>query len=274
MNAKEILFRCSSLGFLMVEPKLKSETISETTKVYLIDVFVSTKYGRREDIEGKFLDKGNDREQDSITLLSRVKKFYFSKNEKQLSNDFISGTPDLFTGESIENADEIIDCKTSWSANTFFRAQKELNKTYYWQLQGYCALTRATKATVAYCLVNATPESIMAEKKRLSYKPGMLDQHGNELPAYIAKCKQLEINMIYDLHGFRKELAQRELFFEFHNDIEALNNFPDIPMAERLFTFSFDRNEDDIKRLYQRIENCRLWMSQNLFKSQSELITA
>ena len=49
MNADNILFRCSSFGYIMTEPRSKSETLSETTKTHLVEKFVSTKYGRETD---------------------------------------------------------------------------------------------------------------------------------------------------------------------------------------------------------------------------------
>jgi len=56
----------------MTEARGKSEILSETAKGHCIDVFVSWKYGRREEIQSKFLDKGNAREEDAITLVSRI----------------------------------------------------------------------------------------------------------------------------------------------------------------------------------------------------------
>lgn len=70
MKANNILFRCSSLGYLMVNDR-SGKGMGESAKTHLVDCFVSYKYKRREEIEGKFLDKGDKREEDSITLLSR-----------------------------------------------------------------------------------------------------------------------------------------------------------------------------------------------------------
>lgn len=83
----------------MTEPRSKSETISEGTKTHLADVFVSHKYGRNTNIENKYTIKGLQVEDDSITLYSRVKKHFYTKNQDHLSNAFIKGTPDLFKGK-------------------------------------------------------------------------------------------------------------------------------------------------------------------------------
>ena len=266
MNSSEILFRSSYAGYLMVEPKKKSESISEATKTHLVDCFVSAMYGRREEITGKFLEKGNEREEDSITLLSRVKKIFFKKNEDNLKNTFISGTPDLFLGESIKKADETLDTKTSWSAHTFFRAQKkELDDMYYWQGQCYMALTGASKHTVAYCLVNGTESAIISEKRRLAWRMNLIDPQASE--EYKSKCRQIEINHIFDLKAFMNECPH----FEFDNDVNTWAY--DIPMNERVFAIEFERNSEDIERLYKRINDCRKWMNKNLFKPSILLTT-
>lgn len=260
LNANEILFRCSSLGHLMVEPRSKSEKLSEGCITHLIDVFVSSKYGRREEATGKMLDKGNEREEDSITLLSRITKTFYKKNDVRLINEFIQGEPDIYEGESIYNADKTTDTKTSWSAHTFFRAQnKPLDKGYYWQGQGYMWLTGAKKHTVAYCLVNGIARAIEDEKRRLAYSMGILDT-SIENQNYKERCKQIEINHIFDILSFKEENP----WFDFDNDIAEWKW--DIPMTERLFTIEFERNEADILRLSQRIMDCREWMNENLFK--------
>lgn len=258
-SANEIKFRCSSLGHLMTDARSKSETLSETTKTHLIDVFVSEKHHRKEELSNKYLSKGNEREEDSITLLSRNTKVFYKKNEEHLFNDYIKGTPDIYTGNDIYHADEIFDTKTSFSAHTFFRAKhKELEKNYYWQITGYMWLTGATKGTVAYCLVNGTYQQISDEKRKLAYQMNEfgVDVHSDE---YLKKCRQIEINHIFDLEAFVKENPH----FEFDNDLSKWEY--DIPYTERVHLISFERNEADILRLAQRIKECRIYMNENLF---------
>ena len=164
MQASDILFRCSSLGKIKAGPREKAGTIAPGVCTHLVDIFVSAVYGRREEAEGKMLEKGNQREEDSLTLLSRVHKNFYRKNDVRLSNKYITGECDIFIGESIENATETIDTKTSWSANTFFRASHaDLEEKYEEQGHGYMWLTGAKKHTVAYCLVNGTAQAIMDE---------------------------------------------------------------------------------------------------------------
>lgn len=263
-NADEIKFRCSSLGYIMIDPRSKSETLSEGCKTHCVDVFVSAMYGRKEEAFGKMLDKGNEREQDSITLLSRVSKTFYKKNDVRLDNEFISGECDLFLGKSVKKATETIDTKTSWSAHTFFRSKnKELDKMYYWQGVGYMYLTGAKKHTVAYCLVNGTASAILDEKRKLSYSMGIIDDSSRNNPEYIEMCQQIEINHIFDIKSFQNE----NQWFEFDNDLE--NWKWDIPMDERVHLFSFDRQDSEIEKLNKRILDCKKWMNENLFKSES-----
>lgn len=232
MDFSKTQFRCSSLGHIMTESRSKSDPISETTKTHLIDVYVANKYGRQDEIQSKYIEKGLAVEEDSITLYSRVKKLYFQKNEKHIANTHIKGTPDMFIGESVMSSDVIIDIKSSWDLYSFMRTlTKDVNKMYYWQLQGYMALTGAKGAILAYCLVDTPQPLIEDEKRRLMYKMGVIDPAGNDL--YEEACEALEKAM----------------------------TFGDIPMSERVIEFTIDRNDEDIKRIYKRVEECRLWLS-------------
>lgn len=242
MSADNILFRCSSLGHIMTEPRSKSETLSETTKTHLVDKFVSVKYGRETDIHSRYTTKGLMVEEDSITLFSRHTKTFYMKNEETLTNEFISGTPDLYEGEDIRSADRIIDVKSSWDIYTFFRAANNgLNKRYFWQLQGYMALTGAKTATLAYCLVN-TPEVLITDQKRkLSWSMNLIDADTDT--NYQQACEEINKLSVYD----------------------------DIPMGERIYQITVERDDEAIERLYERVKACRKWMNENLFKIQEPI---
>jgi hypothetical protein len=225
-----ILFRCSKLGALMVEPKSRSETISETTKAYLTEVFVEHKYGRKKEVSSKYITKGLKVEEDSITLFSRLYKKFYKKNEERLSNEFICGTPDLYEGESIKNASIVIDIKSSYDIHTFFgQTNKKLNQMYYWQLQGYMWLTGAESSVLAYCLANTPDIMIQDEKRRLAWKMGLIDDVDQD---YVNACAEIDKNCIYD----------------------------DIPMSERVKSIVIYRNNEDIERLKKRILDCRTYM--------------
>jgi hypothetical protein len=227
----KVKFRCSSIGKLMTEPKTKTDKeagiLSETTQSYLVDIYVYEMFGRYSEFSNKYVQKGLMIEEDSITLYSRIKKEFFQKNEKLLENDFIRGTPDLYVGKNINKAEIIIDIKSSWDIFTFFRTfTKKLNKDYWWQLQGYMALTGATSARLAYCLLN-TPEMLVNdEKRRLMYQMGCAT---TENPDYIKACEELDKSMKYD----------------------------DISLERRLNEIYIERDDEAIDTIYKKVNSAR-----------------
>lgn len=135
---------------MMTNPRSKSETLSKTAEAVVFEQFVQDRTGRRKVVTSKYMDKGIYMEEDSITLLSRVLGKPLFKNSKFLQNDFLTGTPDIITN------DTVIDIKTSWDVFTFYNAKiSEIDKGYYAQLQGYMNLTGKSKAELIYCLVDA-----------------------------------------------------------------------------------------------------------------------
>jgi len=269
-KANEILFRCSSLSHIMTEErggsnltenqlnKIKelSEKPKKTEKqqaeldelirrrelppalsdsciTHLADVYVSNKYGRNTEIESKFTNKGLMVEEDSLTLYSRYKKRMFTKNEERLKNNWIAGTPDVIK-------EHVIDIKSSWDIFTFFRQNiKKLNKSYYWQLQGYMALTGAKTSTLAYCLTDTPNVLIEDVKRRLLWKMGVATELDQD---YLDACAEIDKLSIYN----------------------------DVPLEERIIEIEIERNEVDIQKLYKRVEQCREYMNINFFKIKQD----
>lgn len=236
MEFSNTLFRCSSLGHLMTEPRTKADkeagNLSETAKTHLIDVYVSNKYGRNTDIQNKYIQKGLLVEEDSITLYSRVTKTFYKKNESHLSNEFIKGTPDLYTGKSISEADHIIDIKSSYDIFTFFRNyNNDLNNLYYWQIQGYMDLTGAKSASVAYCLVDTPDVIINDEKRKLMWKMGVAT-------------------------------SDNEDFKQACDELDRLLTYQDIPLNERLIEFHVERDQEAINKMHSRVEKARIYLNE------------
>jgi hypothetical protein len=129
--------------------------LSETVKTYLQRHRIEEIYGRSEEITSKQMEKGIQMEAEAIELAAR----YFGwgmvfKNEKQYKNDYLTGTPDIVL------ADTVPDIKCPWSCFTFPLFDTEPDKNYWWQLQGYMALTGLDKAKLVYCLMD-TPEDLL-----------------------------------------------------------------------------------------------------------------
>lgn len=219
-NFDNYRFRCSSLGKLMTNPQKKTETLSQTTKSYLLEIFNEEIFNKSNEIVSKYLDKGIQVEEDSIQLYERVKGTLVIKNEERKFNDFIIGTPDS-VGSVVR------DFKSSWNINTFPMFDTEIpNKQYYWQLQGYMELWNIDHAELIYCLVD-TPEMLIEdEKRRTSWKLGMI-----ELPI--------------DLEA----------------EIDNNMRFQTIPEYLRVKVFNVERNKEDIEQLYSRIADCKAYLN-------------
>ena len=195
--------------------------LSETCKSYLVQTYILEKYGRVKEVSTKEMKKGILVEDDSINLVSIIDGILYSKNTERFSNDFITGTPDIINGN------EIIDIKSSWDIFTFLsNIQDPISELYYAQLQGYMALTGATVGTIAYCLTN-TPDSIIEGEKYALLRN--MDAVTEEDPAY------------------KRELAK----------LERNRRFSDIPIEERVLTFSIDRDDNYIEKIYRKVEKCR-----------------
>lgn len=227
INFDNYKFRCSGNGNLMTEARSKSEPLSETTKSYLMECYVAEVFQRRQDITSKFLEKGNMVEENAIDLYSLIKSDFFRKNEEKLENDFICGTPDII--HENEEGKLIIDIKSSFDIYTFAKSMKAENKMYYWQVLSYMALTGAKKATIAYCLVDTPDNIIEREIKKALYQSGISENSDG--------------------------------FIDYANEMRAFYKYADIPKEKRVFERTYDFNQEDIDKLYQRIIECRTYLN-------------
>lgn len=236
MNWNETLIRCSSLGNIMTEPKEKAAKeageLSKTAKNYLKKVYAREKYGREQDIVTKQIQKGVEVEEESITLLSRVLKKMLKKNDVRLSNDYITGLPDIFEGESVEKAESITDIKSSYDLFSFLpNIGEPLDRDYYYQLQGYMALSGAKRACIAYCLVNTPEHIIQGEKYKLFKAMNMISE---ESPEYLKEAAKIERSLIFD----------------------------DIPKEERVLLFHVERDDEVIEKIYQKVQKAREFLKE------------
>ena len=154
----DIKFRCSSVGLLMGEPKLKSQVLSATAKTYVRGLAAQALFGVDFDISSREMEKGIECEADSIALFNAVFGRKLAKNTERRTNEYLTGEADLI------DADEVVDIKTAWSASTFplgaddiASAQRNL---YDWQLRAYMLLWSKPRARIAYCLID-TPERLI-----------------------------------------------------------------------------------------------------------------
>lgn len=196
-------FHCSSLPCLMTKSRNKSEPLSETAKAMLREIWIKEKYGRVSfGRANKFTEKGLVVEQDSLKLVTCVlKRGFLAKNRSQLSNDYVTGTPDVV-------APILIDIKSSWDIWTFAGVDsKKAHSDYYWQLFGYMWMLKKSRSKLIYALVN-TPDNIKEDELyRLTFK--------NLLPEEIQAAER---NYIFD--DIREK--QRVKVFNFSFDKEKV----------------------------------------------------
>jgi hypothetical protein len=246
------LIHCSALGKIMTEPQTKiaraDGQLSQTAKTHLIEVFVSEKYGREKNIENKFIEKSMQVQESALVLYSQWcleqnrQHFLFHKNEFTISNAFISGSPSTHTGEDIIHADTVIDIRWRWDIYSFCTAKfTEPEKDCYWQMQGYMALTGARTAKLVYALLDMPDSLVHEEWEKLRSK--IIPAKAGAAPV------------------FSKAWAKRERQLK----------YPDVPLNQRIFEISFERNEEDIKLIYERVKTCRKYMWAHFFMEEEEV---
>lgn len=222
MNWKEYKFRCHRLGDLMTDPKGKA-LLSQTTKTYLYKVYDEEVYGIKEVFSSKEMRKGLQCEDDSISLINDIHGMFLSKNEVQRENEWVKGTPDIITPKVI------IDVKTSWSLDTFRRA--ELSSAYYWQMISYLWLWNKRKGYICYCLVDTPYEFIQDSIRQLSWSMGMID---DTHPDFANASEQLIQSMTFS-----------------HIDPE-----------KRLKVFAVELHADIIEKVKERVALCREFLEE------------
>jgi hypothetical protein len=202
----------------MTSPRTKGELLSQTAKTYIEEEVLRAKYGVIKTFSSRYTDKGNLVEDEAIEMASNALELGFLyKNHEHFENDFLTGTPDVNTG------DILLDVKSSWDATTFpFFATEIPTKDYYFQLQGYLELTGKTEALLVYCLVNTPADMIEDEVRRAHWNARLMDE-SQEL---------------------RDEVLKR-------------HSFDHIPDNRRVKVFKVEKDEQVIAEIKERVELCR-----------------
>jgi len=148
-----MIFRASSLGKIMTNPRSKSEVLSETAKSYIKSLAKQNFYNYKTTIDTKQMRKGIEFEDQSIELVNTVMLKNFKKNEERKTRGHLTGHADIVTDKSI------IDIKTSWSLETFPAFEEDAeNKDYEWQLRSYMYLYEKPVSALIYCMIDTANE--------------------------------------------------------------------------------------------------------------------
>ena len=212
--------RASQIGKIMTSSKTKGEVLSKTCKTYIQELVIEEKYGIRKEFWSRYTDKGNEVEDEGIELVNDVLNLGFIfKNDENLNNDYLTGTPDVNTNEIL------LDIKCSWDATTFPWFETELpNKDYYYQLQGYMWLTGKDESLLCYCLINTPFQIVEDEVRREHWKQNLIDES-------------------LDVRDF----------------VQSKHNFDHIPKEKRVKVFKIAKDESVIEQIKERIELARVY---------------
>lgn len=164
METKQFKVRCSSLGVICAKQGLKKTglTVVENTVKEII-------YGIKREIKSKYLDKGNECEDESIVLLSEILGLNLSKNEQHFENEFIKGTPDVITDVFVS------DIKNCYSEQTFPLFDEAPDYEHEMQVKGYAWLLGLKKCRVDYFL-NDLPDHLVEKEAWKLIKQRGLDE--------------------------------------------------------------------------------------------------
>lgn len=163
----DLLFRCSSLGKLMTEPRTKAEgVLSVGAKTHIRELAAQAIFGVDFEVSSKEIEKGNRCEPDSIALLNQVRGLSLVKNIERRTDGLITGECDLFDAGNRRGH----DLKTSWSIKTFPISVTDCeDRMYEWQAHGYMKLWNADEWEVNYCLVSTPDDLIGWEPQSLHF---------------------------------------------------------------------------------------------------------
>lgn len=195
-------------------------------KTYLDNWIKEQIYRRTKEVSSKYTEKGILCEQQAIDLVARRMNYgLISKNDVRLEDEYMTGECDLNLPSMVE------DIKNSWDVFTFPLFANELpDKDYYYQLQGYMHLYGKQRGAVNYCLIDAPDELINNEAFRISRKAG------------------------FD-----------EVEMELYDEVKAKMTYADIPDQLKHKRFEFDRNDEVIRVIQERVVMCRQYIAERSY---------
>lgn len=210
--------------------------LSDVAIDYLLDVYAwETEQMVAVDKELSYvqqIEKGKAVEEESITMFSRVEGVFYQKNTERVENEFLSGIPDIYHGESIYKAEAISDIKSIWDYPGFLKSIiKAAENGYKDQLGGYCDITGAKKSQIVRTLVTMPEHLRYDQAQRLMRKLGCISMESED---FIKEWAILERSMTFD-----------------HMDIQ-----------KRVYRLPVEPFTPERKQaVYDRVKVCREWLS-------------
>lgn len=177
-------------------------------------------YGRRKEFTSKYTDKGDSVEWKALESIGNHLGLEVTKNDEWMEDGEMHGTPDSVLKEFG------IDAKTPWDCFTFPLFEDKLPEDdYYWQAQGYMALSGKPLWKIIFALVDTPEHLIRNEARSWCYKMGA------ELSPEI-------------MDEFRDRMTYQNISEEF-----------------KIKVFDVPRNDSDIKLIRVRVKMCREYIS-------------
>ena len=180
----------------------------------------------------KYIEKGKEIESESIALKSIVEGVKYNKNEIEIYNDYLQGTPDIYVGEDgIYNATKTSDIKSSWDYPGYLKKiHVPVPKSNVMQVQAYMDISGATEGEISNCLVN-TPDFLKMDAYNQLLR--VVRPISEESPEFLVAW----------------EIVERSLEFD------------DIPDSQRVYNKiiePFTSYEKD--KIYDKVKVCRDWL--------------
>ena len=232
---RELLFRCSSVGKLMGEPKKKGEVLSETAKTYVRELAAQAIFGVDFEVSSKQMEKGIECEDAAIALFNRVYGRSLKKNTERRTDDFLTGESDL------PDVEEVVDIKNAWSMATFPLSRDDIagaqDRLYEFQLRAYCRLWNKPRGRIAYCLVD-TPERLIGFEPLALHIVGHIPERLRVTTWVVERDMAIEARMVEKMTAARAYYADVIRDFDRTHSIttsrewcdEGADTFPPAPV--------------------------------------------
>jgi hypothetical protein len=218
--------------------------LSESAKTYLREWIINKKYGRKKEVYGKQLDKGNYTEQDGFEVVQTVlfPGVFLPKNYEEFEDDYFTGVPDVTV--------HLIDNKSSWDIFSFPSGEDEIsNANNEYQMRGYMRLVDRGTSKLCYTLNDTPPHLVEDELWRYKRHNNLIDIPDSEAYGVIK-------NHVYTRAGLDA------CSYLFSNTTDT-SDFIEIPIEKRLIAFTVDRDWDIEAAMIERVLECRQWVNEN-----------
>ena len=215
----DVLFRASSIGKIMAEPKTKAEgPLSVGARTYIRSLAAQSILGIDFEFSSKETEKGLLVEQQGIDMLNRVRGLSLVKNTERRSANGMTGECDLFNAPARRGH----DLKCSWSAATFPITVADCKDSLYeWQARVYMALWDADEWSVDYALIT-TPETLTRWEPLFMHFVDHIPEHMRLTSWTIQRDAEKEARMVEKVKHARAYFAEVvEEFAATHQPISA-----------------------------------------------------